>query len=837
LSGFQLGEGLTHAQHEAVLEVLKDGAATGFEPLEMTSSSRLEAHVHLLDQACPDDAHLQALASNLTNMVRWYRAPAYFLTNAFQHLTQRRASAVHAAAALLFADAQMASAEDLAFHSTEVAWRALRALQAEGRLMPDGWLEDQQQVVLHRLRTQYRFYARWTRPFDYLECNPLTEHMYDRRVLRDLRETYPDQTDLLSSAMPPIERAAVLLEVAASALTSADTYHWLTARRFAASELEGVGRKEDAEQAYRLCLEDARAVGLEAEIGHLLRSHGWNLMQLGRLDEAAEAMEQAIQHEQPLSLFGYWAALAARELGQIRYRMGSQDSLDAYREGRRILDMILVSGGPPAGASIKRQMLRSYADNALINALVRGQPADALAEIEAAGPRSVGETQAEIRAAADLPAEDAAQFLRARAVFHQHLTSVPSTFETYLAEMDAQYASRRRYMLARQKMFVLSGRTSDQVAQRLLSRIGDDRLIVAFALGPRPTSCAVLLDLLDGSVEWVLLAGTEELLRRAHRTYAADLADAEGLVGASATEVRGRAVRDFCTVVQPVLEPVLSMLAQRGAGRRLVIVPQMQLHAVPFAALDCDGQPLLDVVADVATVPTLGILADLLEAEPQMAAGVTAFHSSEVPIYQGCMEALSETRHVRVLRDPSRTAALETLQAAAGDDVLFACHGVFAPDAPAASYLAVAPGVDLTLGDVTGSVMLPTCRTVILGACESGLARAELGSEFIGLAGALLGAGVPTVVAGLWRIDQIASTILIADVIARLAGAQDAPAALAAAQRRLRRMAGQEVAQWLTAHLPGTEQLAESFASQPSPFDQPVHWAGFAAAGVGPRSQ
>jgi tetratricopeptide (TPR) repeat protein len=340
VSSYSPDERLSDAQRGAISQLFQDGLAVGFVPREM--SPMRERHIHLLDEAFPDDLQLEILASDLHNQLRWFRPPAYFLANAFQYLTQRRGSSMHVWACLLFADAQIACANDMSFHSLEVAWRALGAYQASAEAVEREWLETARDEVLSRLQIQHRFYAEWTRPFDYLDCNPLIEHMYTKFVIRSLREAYPTTTEPLSSRMPPVERASVLLETAETAHLQNDDYHWITGRRVAATELAGVGQIEAAEALYRACLQRAGEIGLEAEIGHLLRLHGWSLMQLGRLPEAETAMEEAIEHERPLALFGYWSALAFRELGDIRARMGRDDALDAYGGGRKALDAVLA---------------------------------------------------------------------------------------------------------------------------------------------------------------------------------------------------------------------------------------------------------------------------------------------------------------------------------------------------------------------------------------------------------------------------------------------------------------------------------------------------------------
>jgi CHAT domain-containing protein len=76
-------------------------------------------------------------------------------------------------------------------------------------------------------------------------------------------------------------------------------------------------------------------------------------------------------------------------------------------------------------------------------------------------------------------------------------------------------------------------------------------------------------------------------------------------------------------------------------------------------------------------------------------------------------------------------------------------------------------------------------------------------------------------------VDQIASTILMGDLITRLRVTSDVPAALAKAQHYLRSLTGSDVAQWPTDHLPTAERLAEFFLKQQEPFGQPLYWAGF----------
>jgi CHAT domain-containing protein len=91
------------------------------------------------------------------------------------------------------------------------------------------------------------------------------------------------------------------------------------------------------------------------------------------------------------------------------------------------------------------------------------------------------------------------------------------------------------------------------------------------------------------------------------------------------------------------------------------------------------------------------------------------------------------------------------------------CHGQHDPDDPAASWLQLAPEdtsgrlrpEQLQWMDLTG------CGTLVLGACESGMAQRKGRDQRIGFVRAALHAGASAVVAARWRaVDAVAATVL-----------------------------------------------------------------------------
>jgi hypothetical protein len=257
------------------------------------------------------------------------------------------------------------------------------------------------------------------------------------------------------------------------------------------------------------------------------------------------------------------------------------------------------------------------------------------------------------------------------------------------------------------------------------------------------------------------------------------------------------------------------------------------MHALPCAGT----QTLLDVAGALTCVPSLAVLVDLLhrDAPPASPHSVLALHDARgAALLGGALAANADERGLRVVTDPEPGEVLRALADQAGMDVVVACHGEFNPDRPAASVLRLGGQRELSLADLTSGVSLARCRSVIFAACESGMVRSGIGSEYLGLPGVLLAAGVPTAVGSLWRVNQLATSLLLDFYLDDLSRAQPIAAALASAQRRLRDLRLDEVQLWVDARLasqaPLLQPLVETMPE--SPFEHPDFWAGFYVAGV-----
>ena len=134
----------------------------------------------------------------------------------------------------------------------------------------------------------------------------------------------------------------------------------------------------------------------------------------------------------------------------------------------------------------------------------------------------------------------------------------------------------------------------------------------------------------------------------------------------------------------------------------------------------------------------------------------------------------------------SERASVQSLREHAGqaDVIHLACHAQFRADNPRFSALHLHDGL-LTV-DLAETLALGPC-TVVLGACETGLAELGVGDETVGLVRAFLVAGAARVVASLWPVDDALTAVFMSQFYGALSAGQAPSAALRQAQDQVRR--------------------------------------------------
>jgi CHAT domain-containing protein len=233
-----------------------------------------------------------------------------------------------------------------------------------------------------------------------------------------------------------------------------------------------------------------------------------------------------------------------------------------------------------------------------------------------------------------------------------------------------------------------------------------------------------------------------------------------------------------------------------SGAKRLAIVPHGGLHFVPFAALPVDKHTLIIdqfslFYLDSATMAKF-TLADhgkpftrdtkiTAIANPQLDGSLLA----DLPFAEkegGVIGRYFPQRKLFVGKDATKSRAFDAAPTA--DILHLAVHGEFRPAAPSESRLLLAPNGanegSLTVADMFA---LPLkANMVTLSACDTGLGRISRADDVVGMDRALFYAGAKTVVSSLWRINDVASAVVMKRFYRYLAEGSDKAEAMQKAQ-------------------------------------------------------
>ena len=240
----------------------------------------------------------------------------------------------------------------------------------------------------------------------------------------------------------------------------------------------------------------------------------------------------------------------------------------------------------------------------------------------------------------------------------------------------------------------------------------------------------------------------------------------------------------------------------------LVVVPDEELHSLPFAALiNASTRRYLVEEREVVIAPSATVYLAAqdrlrqLRKTPVLSAVVVGDPALDRMLFPGLTPlagAREEARRVAALyprralllgNAATRSALLEVVD---GRDVFhFAGHAAVNRMAPERSSLPLAAGPaieDAALSAVDiAALRLDSTRTVVLSACDSGSGPLLSGEGPLSLARAFLTAGAPTVVASLWPVTDGPTAPLITSLHQRLRAGDEPAAALRAAQLALLR--------------------------------------------------
>jgi len=211
--------------------------------------------------------------------------------------------------------------------------------------------------------------------------------------------------------------------------------------------------------------------------------------------------------------------------------------------------------------------------------------------------------------------------------------------------------------------------------------------------------------------------------------------------------------------------------------KNLVIVPHGILHYLPFSALYNGKEYLIDRYC-VSYLPSSSVMKFLKErkihgGEQMLVFGNPDLGDPRYDLVYAEKEALTISKIFRESKVFLRSEATETAFKNVGGGfnyIHFACHGIFDADSPLNSGIYLGKDRDndghLTVGELYSTRL--DAELVTLSACETGMGVIKQGDDVVGLTRGFLYAGSNSIVASLWKVDDVTTSQLMAKFYSRL---------------------------------------------------------------------
>lgn len=213
------------------------------------------------------------------------------------------------------------------------------------------------------------------------------------------------------------------------------------------------------------------------------------------------------------------------------------------------------------------------------------------------------------------------------------------------------------------------------------------------------------------------------------------------------------------------------------AQKNLLIVPHGILHYLPFAALHDGSAFLIDKFA-TRSLPSASVLKFLkpksgAKSDAMLVLGNPDLGDPRLDLPNAQIEAEDIARRAAKANLLVRARASESIFKQVAADFPYihvASHGEFESGAPLNSALLLAKDSAndgmLTVGELY--TLRLNADLVTLSACETGLGKIASGDDVVGLTRGFLYAGSSSVVASLWKVDDLATSELMTNFYANL---------------------------------------------------------------------
>jgi CHAT domain-containing protein len=299
--------------------------------------------------------------------------------------------------------------------------------------------------------------------------------------------------------------------------------------------------------------------------------------------------------------------------------------------------------------------------------------------------------------------------------------------------------------------------------------------------------------------------------------------------------------------------PARDWLRARSVDR-LLVVPHRGLHQLPLAAWFTPvGRGARRYVVDefevctTASVTLHDVCARRAPDPAQTVDNVLVIAPFGRRLALAGVDALALPDHATILR--GERASVEAWSTAAGTADLchYQGHAAYDWDQPLDSALNLTGGA-LTLGDLfDDAVELPHVHAVTLSGCETTMTALDPADEWLGLAAGFMFAGAPAVLSTHWAVHELAASMLVERYYRELRAGRRPSAALAIAQRWLRKDVTHRTCRAFARRVSEMmseaerelvdrliDELAETGRSRRfgHPFAAPVYWGAHTVAGL-----
>jgi CHAT domain-containing protein/Tol biopolymer transport system component len=247
---------------------------------------------------------------------------------------------------------------------------------------------------------------------------------------------------------------------------------------------------------------------------------------------------------------------------------------------------------------------------------------------------------------------------------------------------------------------------------------------------------------------------------------------------------------------QWLIKPFESELA--GVGH-IIFVPQGLLHYLPFAILRNDAGQYLGWSYTTSITPSASVLSysmqkgqDFLNQNPRQLAVLGLGNPDlgdrkfDLPFAEREVKSLDRYfDHVMVRTGNEASESFLQQQTEFPPLMLFSCHGEYDDANPLFSAILLAPDEKndgrLEANEIFGYHF--HAHTVALSACETGVGKIRGGDEVVGLSRSFVYAGAASLVTSLWKVDDLATAVLVKRFFRNLAEGKPRAEALQEAEK------------------------------------------------------